>query len=117
MKIFYSFSEWWRFFLSAIRGIAIGVFKVFYSIVAGIVSVFAYIVRSIASFQRREPKALLVVVILLSAVCFCWAMNFANERSMRVNAEMQRDSLSLKLDSAKQNSQIHFKSQNSDNEN
>ena len=33
-------------------------------------------------------------------------MNFVNERSMRVSAEYQRDSLSLKLDSARQNAYI-----------
>lgn len=106
MKLFYSFGEWKKYFVSAIRGVFVGLLRILWSIVMGVASFLAYIFRSISSFARREPRAMLVIVIMLTIIGILWMMNFVNERSMRVKAEMQRDSISLKLDSAKQNSMV-----------
>lgn len=107
MKLFYSFGEWKKYFVSAIRGVFVGLLRILWSIVMGVASFLAYIFRTISSFAKREPRAMLIIVIMLTVIGFSWVMNFVNERSMRVKAEMQRDSISLKLDSAKQNSMLH----------
>ena len=106
MKLFYSIREWWEYLISAIRGMCVGFLKILCSIVMGIASIFSYIGRSVNAFARREPKAMLVIVLLLLTIGAGWLLNFVNERSMRVTAERERDSLSLKLDSAKQNSMV-----------
>ncbi len=106
MKLFYSFGEWKKYIVSAIRSVFVGLLRILWSIVMGLVSLIAYVSRSISSFSRREPRAMLVIVVMLIVIGFSWMMNFVNERSMRVKAEMQRDSISLKLDSAKQNSMV-----------
>lgn len=106
MKLFNSFKDWKKYILSAIRNLFVGLLRILLSIVIGIASIIAYIFRTISSFARREPRAMLVIVVMLTLIGFLWMMNFVNERSMRVKAEMQRDSLSLKLDSAKQNAMI-----------
>ena len=106
MKLFYSFGEWKKYFVSAIRGVFVGLLRILWSIVMGLVSLIAYVSRSISSFSRREPRAMLVIVVMLIVIGFSWMMNFVNEQSMRVKAEMQRDSISLKLDSAKQNAYV-----------
>lgn len=107
MKLFYSFGEWKKYFVSAIRGVFVGLLRILWSIVMGVASFLAYIFRTISSFAKREPWAMLIIVVMLTVIVFSWVMNFVNERSMRVKAEMQRDSISLKLDSAKQNSMLH----------
>lgn len=106
MKLFYSFGEWKKYIVSAIRSVFVGLLRILWSIVMGLVSLIAYVSRSISSFSRREPRAMLVIVVMLIVIGFSWMMNFVNERSMRVSAEYQRDSLSLKLDSARQNAYI-----------
>ncbi len=106
MKLFNSFKDWKKYILSAIRSVFVGLLRIVWSIVIGVVSLVAGIFRSIGAFSRREPKAMLVIIILFTCVFFGWIMNFVNERAMRVSAEYQRDSLSLKLDSAKQNAYV-----------
>lgn len=107
MKLFYSFWEWKKYIVSAIRSVFVGLLRILWSIVMGLVSLIAYGSRSISSFSRREPRAMLAIVVMLIVIGFSWMMNFVNERSMRVKAEMQLDSISLKLDSAKQKSMLH----------
>lgn len=107
MKLFYSFGEWKKYIISAIRNVFVGLLRILWSIIIGVVSVIAYILRAVSSFSKREPRAMLVIVIMLTVIGFLWMMNFVNERSMRVKAELQRDSISLKLDSAKQNAYRH----------
>ena len=106
MKLFNSFKDWKKYILSAIRSVFVGLLRIVWSIIIGAVSLVAGIIRSIRAFARREPKAMVVIALLFLFIGICWMMNFVNERAMRVSAEYQRDSLSLKLDSAKQNAYI-----------
>lgn len=106
MKLFYSFMEWKKYTLSAIRNVLVGLLRIVWAILNGIVSLVAGVFRSIGAFSRREPRAMLVIIILFACILFAWMMNFVNECSMRVSAEYQRDSLSLKLDSARQSAYI-----------
>jgi hypothetical protein len=106
MRLFYSFKDWRKYILSAIRSVFVGLLRIVWSIVNGVVSLVVGIFRSVDSFSRREPNAMLVIVALFTCLLFWWITNFLNERAMRVSAEYQRDSLSLKLDSARQNTNI-----------
>lgn len=106
MKLFNSFKDWKKYILSAIRSVFVGFLRIVWAILNGVVSFVVGVFRSIDAFSIREPKAMLVIIILFTCVNMGWIMYFVNERAMRVSAEMQRDSLILKLDSAKQNAYI-----------
>lgn len=106
MRLFYSFKNWKEYSLVSVRKVIEGLLRIIYAIIVGAVSFLAYIIRTVNSFARREPKAMLVIVVLLICIAFGWSMNFVSERSKRIAAEMQRDSISLKLDSAKQNAVV-----------
>lgn len=106
MILFNSFKDWKKYILSAVRKLFVSLLRIVWAIVNGVVSLVYGASRSIGAFTRREPKAMCVITFLLSFMFFCWLANFAKERSMRVAAEMQRDSIALKLDSAKQNAHI-----------
>ncbi len=106
MILFYSFKDWKKYILSAVRKLFVSLLRIVWAIVNGAASLVAGASRSIGAFTRREPKAMCVITFLLTFIISCWLINFVRERAMRVAAEMQRDSIALKLDSAKQNAYI-----------
>ena len=106
MKLFKNFKEWKDYTLSAVKDIFTGLLRIVWSLLKGLASLLVYVFSSISSFCKREPIAMLVMAIILACTILCWVFTFVNERSMRVNAESQRDSISLKLDSARQNSLV-----------
>ena len=106
MKLFKNFKEWKDYTLSAVKDILIGLLRIVWSLIKGLISLIAFLFSSISSFCKREPIAMLVMSVILACILLCLIFTFVNERSMRVNAESQRDSISLKLDSARQNSLV-----------
>ena len=108
MKLFYSFGEWKKYIVSAIRSVFVGLLRILWSIVMGVISIFAAIWKSVKAFCRREFAASLIIAAIFGVIGILWLGTFVKERTARVNAEYQRDSLSLKLDSAKQNSMVRY---------
>ena len=51
MNLFYSFGEWKKYFVSAIRGVFVGLLRIIWSIVIGVASFLAYIFRTIRKQQ------------------------------------------------------------------
>lgn len=108
MKIFRTFMEWWEYAFSSIKTMCIGLAKVLWSIVLGLVSIMAAVWRAVKAFCGREPKASIVIGFLYLLGAAGWLGTFMKERRERVYAEYQRDSIALKLDSAKQNAYVRI---------
>ena len=102
MILFKSFKSWKNYFLSAVKNVFIGFARILWSVISGLISILAFIWRSIKDFCRREFWAALVIGIVAVIIIAGWLCTFACERAARVTAEFQRDSLAVKLDSAKQ---------------
>lgn len=107
MKFVYSLKEWKAFVSSAFRNVIVGLFRLVWSIVIAMTSVVHYVVKSVKDFVGREFRASLIVFSIIFLMLIGWLTTFVSERSKCVRAEMQRDSLSLKLDSARQNARIY----------
>lgn len=106
MVLFKTFKSWKNFILSAIKSVFVGLLRILWSIILGVISIFAAIWKSVKAFCRREFAASLIIAAIFGVIGILWLGTFVKERTARVNAEYQRDSLSLKLDSAKQNAFI-----------
>lgn len=104
MKIFKSFKEWGKFLFTSIWCVLLGILKTLWAIIGGIISYCLYVYDSIASYARREFKAAFITGVILVVVGFLFLYVFVNERSHRVMAEYERDSLYLKLENM---GQIH----------
>lgn len=102
MILFKTFKSWKEYFFNALKNLLLGVARIIWSVIAGAISVLAAIGRSINAFCRREFKAALIIGATSFFLIMLWMGTFVSERSARVTAEYQRDSLSMKLDSAKQ---------------
>ena len=109
MKLFKSFKEWRKYALSAIRSVCVGMLRILWSVLFGLVSLLAYAYRSTCQFCKREFKAAFFAGLIIVLLSVCWFGTFINERGNRVYAEFQRDSLALKLDSAKQNAYVRMR--------
>lgn len=72
MKFFMSFRDWKNYILSAIRNVFIGLCRIVWAIGNGLVSLIAGIIRSTFAFSRREPKAMIVIVILYVVLLLIW---------------------------------------------
>ena len=106
MRLFKSFKEWRKYFLSSIAGIFIGLLKILWSMIGGIASYAIYIYKSFLAYAQREFKAAFitgVIIVILGILCM---FVFVKERSQRVRAEYERDSLYLKLESMEQSTPI-----------
>ena len=106
--LFDDFRQWRVCLWAGVCKAAWGLWRILTCIVFGILSVFAYIGKQIDAFYRREFAASLIIGFVIAVLSVCWLVTFVNERAARVGAEMQRDSLALRLDSAKQNSPAVF---------
>lgn len=85
MKVIYSWEDWKIFAEIAIRSFLVGIVRPFWLIVVGLISLCHYIGCVIGAFAKRE------------FVAVAWLATFVNERSKRVEAEMQRDSIAYIL--------------------
>lgn len=106
MKYIYSLKEWKTYVRSAIRNVAVGLFRIAWSMVIAVLSTSHHAGKSIRDFHYREPKASQIVVCLFLFIMAGWLLTFAYEHSCRVKAETQRDKLLLRLDSARQRSGV-----------
>lgn len=95
--IFDSFSEWRDYLWKACRQFIMGVLRVIYSVLMGIVSVFVWIGKLIEAFCRRETVAAIVIGFFFSLILFGWVYTFTKERSAYMTAQFKADSLSYSL--------------------
>lgn len=65
--------------------------------VFGIISFLVWIGKQIEAFCKREFVASLIIGVLFVLLVAGWLTTFLSERVHRVNAEMQRDSISYEL--------------------
>lgn len=110
MKKFNSLSEWRGYIKSSAYSMLLGLCRMLWSILLGLFSILCYVLKAIRDFKNREFRASMIIAALLLIFVTGWVTTFVNERAMRVKAEMQRDSLLFRLDSAKQNSMAHINS-------
>lgn len=73
-----------------------GISRIITAIVIGIVSVLAYAARQVNAFCRRETIAAAIVGVLIIALSTTLIATFVTERSARVHAENQRDSIAYR---------------------
>ena len=104
--LFENWHQWRVCFLSGCSKFCWGLWRIITCILFGVVSVFVYMCKQVNAFCRREKVASFIVGTIIVFGVLGWISSFAKERSARINAEHERDSLSLKLDSARQNGAI-----------
>ena len=95
--LFDDFRQWRVCLWSGVCKAAWGLCRILTCIVLGIVSVLFYIYKQICAFCKREFWASLIIGTLIALICFGWFGTFVKERAARVDAEMQRDSISYEL--------------------
>ena len=95
--LFDDFRQWRVCLWSGVCKAAWGLCRILTCIVLGIVSVFVYMCKQINAFRKREFMASLIIGTLIAVICACWLGTFVKERAARVDAEMQRDSISYEL--------------------
>lgn len=94
--IFDSFKEWRICLSDALKATVCGMAKVVSTIVLGIVSIIVYAARQVNAFCRRETTAALIIGALLITLSAALVATFVTERTARVSAEYQRDSIAYK---------------------
>lgn len=97
MKVIYSWEDWKIFAEIAIRSFFVGIVRPLWLIVVGLISLCHYIGCVIGAFAKREFVAAMIIMTVLVVVAVAWLATFVNERSKRVEAEMQRDSIAYIL--------------------
>ena len=95
--IFDSFKEWRNYLFESVKLFGVGIAKVLYSFVFGIISVCVYIGKKIEAFCKRETTAALIIGFVFCAVCVGCVYVFTQERHARVEAQHKADSLSYEL--------------------
>ena len=98
MKI-YTSEEWLDYVCSAAHSMLTGIVRLLWSVIIGIISLLVYVYRVVAAFCKREKLAALIIAFIFAVLIFGWITTFMSERAARVDAEYQRDSLSLTIDS------------------
>lgn len=56
MILFYSFKDWKRYIISAVRKLCVSLLRIVWGIINGIASLVAGVLRSVCAFTDREPK-------------------------------------------------------------
>lgn len=95
--LFETWHQWKVCMWSGVCKMSWGFMRILACIVLGIISVFWWIVRQIEAFCKREFIASLIIGVLFVLLVAGWLTTFMSERAHRVNAEMQRDSISYEL--------------------
>lgn len=84
----------WRVCLwSGVCKAAWGLWRIVSCLLFGLLSVFWWIGKQMSAFCKREFVASLIIAVVLLSVVFGWLTTFINERTMRVAAEHERDSV------------------------
>lgn len=95
--LFDNFRQWRVCLWSGVCKAAWGLLRILTCIIFGIVSIIAYCFKQICAFCKREFVASLIIVVLFVLLSAGWLATFMSERTHRVAAEMQRDSISYEL--------------------
>ena len=95
--LFNTWHQWKVCMWLGICKMSCGFMRILTCIVLGIISVFWWIVRQIEAFCKRETVAAVIIGLVFILLCVFWVFTFVNERSARVKAEHQRDSISYNL--------------------
>lgn len=95
--LFKTFKSWKSYCGSGVCDVCAGLIRIFLSLILGVVSIVVAMWKSVKAFWRREFAASLVITAILLVLALGWLATFINERAARVNAEYERDSLSLVL--------------------
>lgn len=93
--IFATWDDWRSYSEKAVRSVVMGVLRVIFALVMGLVSLGFAIYKRIAGFVKRH--VVFSLLVLLFVVIVCWVFTFVK---MSVNSkayEVQRDSLSYEL--------------------
>lgn len=90
--------DWQGCIKSAIAGIARNVWALFYTLVLGLFSLIMWLIISVEDFCRREPKAALIMGIIIVFLSVGWIMSYVDGRAQLLTAQYERDSVSIVLD-------------------
>ena len=109
--LFDNWHQWKVCFLSGCQKFLWGLCRIITCILFGIISIFVHICKQIGAFCKREPAFAIIIGLIGFFGLICCVRFLAKERAARITAEFQRDSLLLKLDSAKQNAFVRESSE------
>lgn len=90
--------EWQGCVKSAIVGIARNVWALFYTLALGLFSLIVWLIVSVEDFCKREPKAALIMGIIIVFLSVGWIMCYVDCRAQLLTAQYERDSVSIVLD-------------------
>lgn len=94
--LFDSFRSWRSFMAEASRKTLSGIFGILSGTACGIASLIAYAARQVNAFCRRETVAAAIIGVIIIALSAMLVATFVTERSARVLAERQRDSIAYR---------------------
>ena len=99
--LFDDFRQWRVCLWSGVCKFLWGLLRIISCMLFGIISFLVWIGKQIEAFCKREFVASLIIGVIAVAFIVSFGITFVKERKARVDAEMQRDRLSYKLDSVK----------------
>ena len=84
-----------------------GLWRIISCLLFGLLSVFWWLCKQICAFRKREFVASFVIVVVILFLVFGWITTFVKERSMRVTAEHERDSVAYVLQQKMEIYELH----------
>ena len=100
--LFDDFRQWRVCLWSGVCKFLWGLLRIISCLLFGIISFLVWIGKQIEAFCKREFVASLIIGVLFVFLLAGWLNTFMSERARRVNAEMQRDSISLQYQNFKE---------------
>lgn len=95
--LFDDFRQWRVCLWAGVCKFLWGLWRIISCLLFGIISFLVWIGKQIEAFCKREFIASLIIGVLFVLLVAGWLTTFMSERAHRVNAEMQRDSISYEL--------------------
>jgi len=95
--MFDSFRQWRVCLWAGVCKFLWGLWRIISCLLFGIISFLVLIFKQIGAFCKREFVASLIIGVLFILLVVGWLTTFISERAHRVDAEMQRDSISYEL--------------------
>lgn len=95
--LFDDFRQWRVCLWAGVCKFLWGLCRIISCMLFGIISFLVWIGKQIEAFCKREFIASLIIGVLFVFLLAGWLTTFLSERAHRVNAEMQRDSISYEL--------------------
>lgn len=78
--------DWQGCFKSAIAGIARNVWRLFYTLALGLFSLIVWLIVSVEEFCKREPKAALIMGIIIVFLTVGWILTYVDGRAQLLTA-------------------------------